>query len=156
MNASRPVEPVVLPNLARLAAQQAAQDDLTRRSDSPILTNAGNLTPRSPGSASVSGVGSRIAISPLSSTVNASSTGIINNGAKGALGQGNAASGSGIGAEVVSGQNMGTGVSKDGLPAPTDSISLGQLKTMTIALPKPKVSFKLAEYVKHKPDATFE
>lgn len=144
-NASRPTEPVVLPNLARLAAQQAAQDDLTRRSDSPILSNVNSSTPRSPGSASVSGVGSRIAISPLSSTVNAGSTGVINNGTKTAVGQGNVAVGAGIGAGIVAGQNMGSGVSKEGLAAPTDSISLGQLKTMTVALPKPKVSFVFAD-----------
>lgn len=104
----------------RTAAHQAAQDDLTRRSDSPVATspskNQGGI-----GSASVSGVTApiRIAVSPLGGNVaNANAP---------------------VAAAPVGAQNTGAGVSKDGTQAPTDSITLGQLKQLTAAFPKPKV-----------------
>lgn len=91
----------------RLAAQQAAQDDLTRRSDSPVANSPSKSGGQ--GSASVSGERSSLVVVASASE-----------------GEGEL--------------NTGAGVSKEGTQAPTDSITLGQLKQITAAFPKPKVS----------------
>lgn len=94
----------------RLAAQQAAQDDLTRRSDSPV---ANSPSKTGGGSASVSGERSSLAVAAATS-------------------------------EREGELNTGAGVSKDGTQAPTDSITLGQLKQITAAFPKPKVRIRVS------------
>lgn len=99
----------------RLLDQAAAQEDLTRRSDSPVFTSA---APKST-QASVSGFRTAPAA--------------INKG-KGVAGDKDAPAGAGQAGDT---KGIAAGPNKDGT---VDSITLGQLK-ITLPPPKPKVCF---------------
>jgi hypothetical protein len=102
--------------------------DLLRRSDSPVA-NSPSKSPNGQGSATVS--------SPLTSLApitqpapSPQRRGAVDQGSQEQQQQ----------QQQQQQQNSGTGVTKDGQQAPTDSITLGQLKGITAQFPRPKVS----------------
>lgn len=112
--------------LARQAALLAAEDDLTRRSDSPVA-NSPSKHPGTLGSASVS---SPVRIAPTPMPPAAPSP---------LVGRRDAVDAGALLSMQQAGGGLAAGPPKDGPPAPTDSITLGQLKGITAAFPKPKV-----------------
>ncbi|KAL8286192.1 hypothetical protein RQP46_004680 [Phenoliferia psychrophenolica] len=115
---SSPPDPLPL----LLANPALGLEDLTRRSDSPVANSPSKSSMARPsGSASVT---SPVQIpppnpSPLRDPLTGARIGPLAQQQQ---------------------QNQGTGVSKDGQQAPTDSITLGQLKQITASFPKPKQS----------------
>lgn len=115
--------------------QAIAQEDLTRRSDSPIANSPGKS---SAGSASVSGFRS---ITPVV---------VLNTIGKGALGDKevaqrgtNSSGGGGDNGNTNNGDGGGTGLTREGGAPGTDSTIAGLLKViLPVILPKPKVSYR--------------
>ncbi|ORY85409.1 hypothetical protein BCR35DRAFT_302898 [Leucosporidium creatinivorum] len=99
--------------------------DLLRRSDSPVA-NSPSKSPNGQGSATVS--------SPLTSPAPVAQPSPSPQ-RRGAVDQGSADQQQ---QQAQQQQNSGAGVTKDGQQAPTDSITLGQLKGITAGFPRPK------------------
>lgn len=111
--------------LARQAALIVAEDDHLRRSDSPVA----NSPSKHPGTIGAASVSSPVRIAPTPMPPAAPSPLVGRRDAVDA------------GAPLTAQQPAGQAAAalKDGQQAPTDSITLGQLKGITAAFPRPKV-----------------
>lgn len=117
-------------NAGRLLDQAAAQDDLTsRRSDSPVLVTArGNNN-------------QLVLLVTTASAAAASGARVVSPTTAGNIAQPLTSTGEGLATGATAGNgNAGVGLNREGASSAGDSITLGQLRAIIAAAPKPKVS----------------